>query len=270
MQLSRPPCAALRTHVERIWASDGAGPPARGARELVVPTGSVHLVFRLADAPLRVLADLTDTVDERVGCALVGGARAVSYVRDVSLPVASVGALLRPGAASAMLGVPAAAVSGRHVPLDDLWSAAAVTAMRTALAETPSLSARLALFESRLAARLRDSPPLDPLVAFALDRLDRGSSVGDLVLRSGYSHRHVTRRFADAVGLTPKTYGRLLRFGRMLDRLAASPDAAWSDLAAAAGYADQPHLTREFAEFAGISPGTYRRLAPANPRHVPL
>jgi AraC-like DNA-binding protein len=68
----------------------------------------------------------------------------------------------------------------------------------------------------------------------------------------------------------PKTYCRLLRFGRVLDRLTVEPGIGWADLAAAEGYADQPHLNREFLEFAGLSPGCYRQRAPIFPRHVPV
>jgi AraC-like DNA-binding protein len=109
-----------------------------------------------------------------------------------------------------------------------------------------------------------------PLVAHALARFDIGESVDTVVADSGYSHRHVVRTFEQAVGLKPKTYGRLRRFDRVLARLAAEPDASWADLAAAEGYTDQAHLIREFRSFAGVTPGRYRRIAPVAPRHVPF
>ncbi len=41
------------------------------------------------------------------------------------------------------------------------------------------------------------------------------------------------------------------------------------ELALRAGYADQAHLGREFRALAGVSPGHYRRAAPAFPNHLP-
>jgi len=80
----------------------------------------------------------------------------------------------------------------------------------------------------------------------------------------------LVRTFEQAVGLKPKTYARLRRFDRVLARHAAEPDASWADIAAAEGYTDQAHLSREFRAFAGVTPGRYRRLAPAAPRHLPV
>jgi AraC-like DNA-binding protein len=72
------------------------------------------------------------------------------------------------------------------------------------------------------------------------------------------------------VGLAPKLYCRVLRLQRALRLAAAEPGTPWAELALAAGYSDQPHLNRDFAELAGMSPGTYRAHAPASPSHVPL
>jgi AraC-like DNA-binding protein len=62
----------------------------------------------------------------------------------------------------------------------------------------------------------------------------------------------------------------LLRFGRGLDSLKAAPNASLADIAASEAYADQAHMSRDFKVFAGITPGRYRRIAPASPRHVPI
>jgi len=142
------------------------------------------------------------------------------------------------------------------------------------LAQAGDASRRLDLFEAALAARLaglrRPSSPIGPRILHALLAFDAGRPVAAVARDLDLSHRHFTQLFRSAVGLTPKCWGRLRRFGRALDRLAAEPEIAWADLAAAEGYADQPHFTREFRAFAGLAPGDYRRRAPLNARHVPL
>ena len=68
------------------------------------------------------------------------------------------------------------------------------------------------------------------------------------------TERHLRRRFHDAVGYGHKTLQRVLRLRRFLAlaESEAGPDLA--RVAAEAGYADQPHLTRECAELAGLPP----------------
>ncbi|MGH6886642.1 MAG: helix-turn-helix domain-containing protein [Kiloniellales bacterium] len=271
MTLSRPPKAALRPFVELLWASDGTEvSPSRSDRELVLPTGALHVVFRLRERPLRVFKDGDDALGDLVGCAVIGGARAGPYLRDVSQPAPSVGALLRPGAAASIVGAPVATFSNAHTRLDDVWGAAPVAEIGDRLNEASSAAARLEIFEAALAARLPRLKGIEPLVAYALTRFGAARQVGAVVKECGYSHRHFTEVFSEAVGLAPKTYCRVLRFGRALERLTAEPGISWADLAVAEGYADQPHFTREFRAMAGLSPGSYRRLAPRAPRHVPL
>jgi AraC-like DNA-binding protein len=228
----------------------------------------MHIVFRLGERPLRLFADGGDAVGEPVGCALIGGARDRPYLRDVSMPSQSVGALLRPGAAASLLGAPAAAFSGSHTRLEEVWGDAAVGAIRTRLEAAASASDRLDCFEAALAARLPRVRGIDPLIAHALARFAEACPVGEVVRETGYSHRHFTARFREGVGLGPKTFCRVQRLGRALDRITAEPAIGWAELAAAEGYADQAHFTREFRAIAGLSPGAYRRRAPALPRHV--
>lgn len=49
--------------------------------------------------------------------------------------------------------------------------------------------------------------------------------VGDAVVKSGYSHRYFAKIFEEVIALTPKTYCRVVQFGRVLDRLQEMPNA---------------------------------------------
>lgn len=56
MLLARAPRGPLRPFIQRVWVSAGDAPPAPGrdSREHVLPTGSMHIVLRLEDEPVRV------------------------------------------------------------------------------------------------------------------------------------------------------------------------------------------------------------------------
>jgi len=233
----------------------------------VLPTGAMHLVFRLSSDPLRLFDGAGDPIGRVVGLAVVGGVRSSFYVRDVSQPMRSVGAELLPGAAQALFGVPADELAERHTALDDLWGRAAGEA-RARILEAGDPARSLDVFEGLLRARLPVVRGLHPAVAHALNRFAEGADIGDVVADTGYSHRRFIALFRAAVGLGPKRYCRVRRFQQVLDH--GPQHTSWVELALAAGYSDQPHLNREFRELAGVSPRHFLRASPGWSRHVPV
>ncbi len=238
-------------------------------RERVLPTGAMHLVFRISPDPLQLFEHPESSTGYHVGHAVVGGARVGCYLRDVSRPASSVGAMLRPGAARLLFGVSARELSGRHTSLDELWGSAAL-AIRERLHELHTPERQLQYFEQVLLERLPRVRGVHPAIAQAIESLAEGSEVKAIVADSGFSHRHFIALFEEAVGLTPKRYARVQRFRAVLTQLAEQPARPLADIALAAGYADQPHFNKDFREMAGISPSEYRRLLPRFPHHVPL
>ena len=83
-----------------------------------------------------------------------------------------------------------------------------------------------------------------------------GTSVPALADAVGLGERQLRRQFTAAVGYGPKTFARVARFRRALAWLSAGEPAAAA--AAAAGYADQAHMSREIGTLAGRTP---RQLA---------
>ncbi len=276
-QLTRAPVPHLRPFVRQVWAwapgAEGAGAERPGAREHVLPTGGMHLVFRLSGPPLKLFGHATDTEGRTYGHAIVGGARSSFYLRDVSVATRSVGAQLQPGAARALLGAPEDALSGQHTPLDALWGAREAADALERLHTEADLARQLALFEAMLSARLALAlraglRGLHPAIAAALGPLaGENPAIGALVADSGYSHRRFIALFRGAIGLTPKEYARVMRFDRAL-ALAADPARPWAEIAFEAGYADQAHLSREFSALAGMAPQAWRRTGATSPRHV--
>lgn len=77
--------------------------------------------------------------------------------------------------------------------------------------------------------------------------------VTDTADELGITIRQLRRVLAANIGLTPKSFQRVLRLQRFL----ASAERSRTGLAAAAadaGYADQPHLTREVVDLTGTTP----------------
>jgi AraC-like DNA-binding protein len=281
----------LRPWIEQVWVSARADAAPAHAREHSLPSGSMHLAIRLDGPPLRLYADADDRVGRGYSAAVVAGVRASYCIKDTSLPAASVGAVLRPGAALALFGVSAAELEGRHVDLRELCGARAYD-LYERLSACADPHRRRALFERFLHAQLRPVRGLDPQIAQAVSSLQRSAPtlqaaarldaivadedddddlrIAALARASGRSHRHFIAGFRDLAGLAPKRYARVLRFKRLLAALAATPRPQWAQLAVDTGYFDQSHLIREFRRFAGVSPREYLAAGAASAHHLPL
>ncbi|MBL0920131.1 MAG: AraC family transcriptional regulator [Hydrogenophaga sp.] len=261
----RAPHPLLRPFVRELWSCDAEPAGEAQARiERLLPSGLMHLVLRLDDAPVHLLRSPTDVRGEALAHAVLAGARTASYLKRLRARSASVGATLLPGAAQWLFGAAADELTGRHVPLDALLGAEA-RRLRERLFDAADADARLVLFEDWLLAR---RPPVGAGQAAALVRLLRASaSVGAAVHASGLSHRRFDTAFRQAAGLNPKAWLRVRRFQAALRALGTA--SAPADIAAALGYSDQSHFNREFLAMAGLTPARFRALAPDEPNHLP-
>ena len=212
-----------------------------------------------ATAGIVVIVDLDAgwTVEgERFG-SFAGGV----YARPVRVrhegSAAGVQLDLEPTAARALLGVPAGELANRTVGLADLLGARAEgLAERLHWAGGPG--ERFAILDEELRRALagaRQGCRPDTLRAWSLIRASGGRiRVEALASALGCSRRHLVNRFAEDIGAPPKVAARLVRFETVRRRLGTAPLAR---LAAEAGFADQAHLTREFAALAGAPPTAF-------------
>ncbi|HVX43884.1 MAG TPA: helix-turn-helix domain-containing protein [Mycobacteriales bacterium] len=158
------------------------------------------------------------------------------------------GVRFRTGRAHRVLGVPAEELRDQRVDLTDLWGA---DGRRVAerLIENPQRHLGV------VAAALADRPPEpDREVDAAIRRLvvDR-PRVGDLPGELGISERQLRRRFTAAVGYGPAMFNRVVRMQRVRRLAESRPHDGLADLAFAAGYSDQAHMSREIKNLTGMT-----------------
>lgn len=164
----------------------------------------------------------------------------------------SVQVYLTPLGVRRVLGVPGNEVAHRVVAVGDVVPGMADLADR--LESVTTWGERFALVEAALVQQVAREPGPPAWVAW-LWRQIQGSGgqtrIGDLVAHTGWSHRHVATVFREQVGLTPKQAAGVIRFERAAGDLGRLPLA---EIAVRHGYADQSHLTRDVARYAGETP----------------
>ena len=224
-----------------------------------LPSPTLTLVVTLGD-PLDVLAHPDPAQAPGRYDALVGGLHTSPALIAHPGRQAGLQLGLDPLGARRLLGAPAGELASLDCALAEVLGRAAdelVERVREA-ADWPQRFAAVDDVLSR-AARVRPDPPAEVTEAWRLTLASGGRlRVAELARRVGWSERHLTARFRAETGLGPKEAARVVRFDGARRALAgrvargAPPDLA--ALAAAAGYADQSHLTRDWRAFTGLSP----------------
>jgi AraC-like DNA-binding protein len=245
----QPSAAPLSAFIANLWSLSDAPPH---AKERIVPSGTLEIVINLSEDQFRIYDSAEGEQFRRFSGAIVSGAYDSYFVIDTAAHASVVGVHFKPGGALPFLGVPPGELGRGHVDLETLWGAAA-RELREALCCCASATRRFQILEAALLARLSRPMRRHAAVQIALDELDRGTSVHEIVAEVGLSHRRLVQVFTAEVGITPKLFGRLQRFQRAAS-LTRNTTPNWSKLAAQCGYFDQSHLIRDFVAFTGLSP----------------
>ena len=220
----------------------------------VAPRGTVKIVFRFGD-PLSSVAGSLRAPVPTTAHALVVGIKDRPGATQHHGSLHSMQLHLPPLAAYELLGVPMRELSHRVTDLADVLGPR-VNLFVERLASVEDWAARRRMLSGFLTERAAP----DPAVAWAWRRLrETGGrlAVSSLADEIGVSRHHLSRRFHDQVGLSPKSLARVFRFRSAL-RTARS-GASWAQVAAESGYYDQAHLNADFRAIAGCTPGEFVR-----------
>ncbi len=108
-------------------------------------------------------------------------------------------------------------------------------------------------FMFSLLSKIRRPFTIDSIIP---DIIKHGGNIkiDDLVKQACMSNRQFERAFIERMGVSPKFYSRLVRFGKAWLLKEDNPHLTWTDVAYECNYFDQMHFIRDFKEFASTNP----------------
>ncbi len=255
------PAPDLADAVECYWEGWGDIPP---LKEKIMPRPNIELMFNLRGEHSVLELDGKPLASNHTVGWLSGLQRRYMLI-ETHQGSHFVAARLKPWGSWRLLREPMRAVSCRVPLVDEIWGDA-IHRLNERLMAAPNCFARFDLLENHLRQRLDGGARADAGVVEASRRL-LGSlgrlRIGSLCRDLGTNRVTLGRKFNEQVGLTPKAYARVIRISAVMERLDNFGADNWAMLAEDFGYHDQAHLTHDFQEFCGASPGEYlKRAAP--------
>ncbi len=104
--------------------------------------------------------------------------------------------------------------------------------------------------------------PSDVTDILALIHESQGTvKISDIAAQVNLTERTLNRKLIQSVGLSPKAYSSIVRLHNALDCL-ADEKGDIASIAADCGFSDQAHMTREFKQLAGTTPGVLHGRMP--------
>lgn len=164
----------------------------------------------------------------------------------------------RPGGYYAFSGIPQKEMTSFILPFDDV-NPTLYRLIKLCLEESRSASSFIADVDRLFMAHLKT------------DAFQQGfSQANQMIIQSGglisikelsdgvfYSERHLNRLFDEYVGVSTKSFSRLVRVNKAL-MLMRRPSLGILQICLETGYYDMPHFVRDFKSMCGVTPQEYR------------
>lgn len=165
------------------------------------------------------------------------------------------GVRFKPGQIPGKFDVSISDLIDTYVPIDHFIHGREISEQ---IAETPNMFEQMNLLQKYIGEQWRLDEQLCTMIS--LIRSQKGNvRISELVDEMKYSSRYINRVFTNRMGISPKTFSKIMRFQSLLSCINKSGDESLTDIAYRSGYYDQSHSIKEFKEFTSVTPHEYAR-----------
>lgn len=243
------PNPLLTPFIETYWTACGFQGPKEFHR--ILPDGCVDIILSLNSSAHFELIPYRPTIVGTMTTFCNG-----SYTNEVYL----VGIRFRPAGFTAFCQVPIYEFTDKRIDLT-LVESLFDERFYGDLPEKESTTEVIRHIDSYFIRKLKDIilPEVRIVNAIDLIRKSKGIlSLDEIADKSCLSMRHFERKFKTAIGISPKTFSKIVKFQHTCDYLRINNDSSLFSIAIDCGYYDRAHLIKDFKTLSGNTPSSFR------------
>ncbi|MHA4847692.1 AraC family transcriptional regulator [Flavitalea antarctica] len=178
--------------------------------------------------------------------------------------------VFQPTAIFQLTGIPATALTNRFLDATLLFPPT-IQSTFSRLQEVKHYDQMILILENcatDLFRKVKSAPPTFDEACRKMIRQHGNIMMDELAREACYSSKQFKRKFAEMVGVNPKTYARILMLNRAYNLRNCFPGMDWNIIAAKSGYTDYQHLAKAYKEFNGLTPSELHSLEQKSPENM--
>lgn len=237
-----------------------------------LPNGDTEILIDFNDAPQFIYDN--NSLKEIQACNHVwaSGVR----TEPITIPSGNGATMMvvsfKKGMAAPFFPFPMEEIADSVIDADLIWGSE-FGDLRERLVEERDVARRFSLLERSLLKMFGPRLDVNPCVEFAVNEMTLNPdriSIARMNEKIGYSQKHFTEMFRRSIGVTPKSYLKIMRFQKAIRTIDAASTIEWDMIAQDCGFYDQAHFINDFKHFSGFTPEQYCKIHTTYQNYVPV
>ncbi|WP_194774566.1 helix-turn-helix domain-containing protein [Pararhodonellum marinum] len=248
------PVSDLDPYVECLFVWEG-----ETDEKLVVqspPSGFNAMVFNYKNP---YWAYIQEELKEQVPLAFASGQFTGNYHLELQGSIGMIGIVLKANALHNFFGLHMAEMVNKRLAIGDFLGQSGNN-LHHEINHTISTEARTKILEDFLVSYVDRARKNLTIIDETIDFIDQKNgmlTIDEVLSRFKISRRYLEKKFQEKVGITPKLYARIKRFGYLSNKIVHNQKVDWQDIVFENGFHDQSHLAKDFKAFNQMNPSEY-------------
>jgi AraC-like DNA-binding protein len=201
---------------------------------------------------------------------IINGMHTVPVHRYAGNDFLAIKAILKPSVLYHLVKFPLFKITNTFINAEDIWSNE-ICVVCDRLKELDVLAEMITVIENFIEHRIKsikdDCHPIDKASDYILNEKN-DAPIDWLANQSCLSVRQFIRKFEERIGISAKTFERVIRFDKAYRMKNSHPEYDWPYIAIACDYHDYQHMVKDFQEFSHLTPTSLYRLEANAPERM--